>query len=452
MRSLPLFLVALIALAAAPAAAAPDEVDEEAELEEAETDDLPDEAERELARAEGEPLEEAELSEQDRPREDVEFDDFYGELSAQGTWIETEDHGWAWVPYRQAEVDGWRPYLYGQWVWTRWGWTWVSEEPFGWATYHYGRWAWTDGWGWSWVPGYTWGPAWVVWRSSDEAIGWAPLYPGYVTYSDSYPYHQNHWVFVGSTHFYCHPIHNHWYHDHVVISHHYHRSHWNHHWHHVGSSRHRVYAGPTRSHVERVGATRVRSTRIEPSSRPVEQGLRSSGKPGEVPARVSEYRPAKRSAVEGAARPRVAVPRAGDGARVRAAGSGLDSRTAPARSPSLGGAPRRSDVAVDRPGGVDAPRRSSPGRRGDASVGSTAGRSGPAVRDAPPGRSRGSGYRAPGGGSPSYRRPSAGGAGRGPSIGGGSSGVRPSGGSPVTSPAKPKVGKGGKGSKKISRP
>ena len=35
---------------------------------------------------------------------------------------------------------GWRPYFYGEWIWTDEGWYWESDEPWGWACYHYGRW------------------------------------------------------------------------------------------------------------------------------------------------------------------------------------------------------------------------------------------------------------------------------------------------------------------------
>jgi hypothetical protein len=52
---------------------------------------------------------------------------------------------------------------------------WQSNEPFGWATYHYGSWDWDRRIGWYWVPGYRWAPAWVVWRTSGDYIGWAPV-------------------------------------------------------------------------------------------------------------------------------------------------------------------------------------------------------------------------------------------------------------------------------------
>jgi hypothetical protein len=100
---------------------------------------------------------------------------FYDELDNYGHWIDYGNYGTCWVP---ADVGyGWRPYSRGHWIYTDYGWTWASYEPFGWATYHYGRWVFDPGYGWVWVPGTVWAPAWVAWRESDDYIGWAPLPP-----------------------------------------------------------------------------------------------------------------------------------------------------------------------------------------------------------------------------------------------------------------------------------
>ncbi len=100
------------------------------------------------------------------------FDMFYSSLRPYGEWVNCS-YGHVWRP---VHVDhGWRPYLYGRWAWTDFGWYWVSEEPFGWATFHYGRWQYDDYYGWIWVPDDVWGPAWVEWRYDDDYIGWAPL-------------------------------------------------------------------------------------------------------------------------------------------------------------------------------------------------------------------------------------------------------------------------------------
>ncbi|TLY31688.1 MAG: hypothetical protein E6K56_04405 [Ignavibacteria bacterium] len=102
------------------------------------------------------------------------FGVFYENLSPYGEWIDF-NFGYAWRPARVSH--GWRPYLYGRWVWSDYGWYWVSDEPFGWAAYHYGRWYYDDYYGWIWIPDDTWGPAWVEWRYDDDYIGWAPLCP-----------------------------------------------------------------------------------------------------------------------------------------------------------------------------------------------------------------------------------------------------------------------------------
>jgi hypothetical protein len=103
------------------------------------------------------------------------FGYFYSSLAPYGEWIELEPGFEVWRPLNVDEH--WRPYLFGRWVWTDYGWYWMSHEPFGWITYHYGRWYNDDFYGWVWVPDDVWGPAWVDWRYDDDYIGWAPLPP-----------------------------------------------------------------------------------------------------------------------------------------------------------------------------------------------------------------------------------------------------------------------------------
>jgi len=100
---------------------------------------------------------------------------FYGELSPWGHWVNMPAYGWCWVP--DDVYAGWRPYTDGAWVYTDVGWTWASDEPWSWAVYHYGRWDWDPTYGWVWVPGTEWGPAWVVWRTDYDWVGWAPMPP-----------------------------------------------------------------------------------------------------------------------------------------------------------------------------------------------------------------------------------------------------------------------------------
>lgn len=100
-------------------------------------------------------------------------DMFYNDLAPYGEWYYIDGPGWVWSPY-DVDVD-WRPYQYGHWAYTDYGWTWASDEEFGWAVYHYGRWHQSPRYGWVWVPGSEWGPAWVAWQESDAWVGWAPL-------------------------------------------------------------------------------------------------------------------------------------------------------------------------------------------------------------------------------------------------------------------------------------
>ena len=100
---------------------------------------------------------------------------FYDDLSPHGTWVVIEGHGRCWYP---RGVDrNWRPYTRGHWVYTEYGNTWASDEPWGPATYHYGRWYQDRYHGWVWIPGSEWAPAWVSWRSGGGYCGWAPLGP-----------------------------------------------------------------------------------------------------------------------------------------------------------------------------------------------------------------------------------------------------------------------------------
>ena len=101
---------------------------------------------------------------------------FYDQLSPYGQWVNDPQYGYVWIP---SAVPNFTPYsTEGHWVYTVYGWTWVSDYPWGWATFHYGRWAYDNAYGWLWVPGTVWGPAWVAWRQCNGYYGWAPLYPG----------------------------------------------------------------------------------------------------------------------------------------------------------------------------------------------------------------------------------------------------------------------------------
>jgi hypothetical protein len=100
---------------------------------------------------------------------------FYDSLAPYGRWFAVDEYGWVWTPY---DVPfGWRPYTHGYWVYSDYGWTWVSNWRWGWAPFHYGRWVYHRHHGWLWIPGRIWGPAWVVWRHRPGWLGWAPMPP-----------------------------------------------------------------------------------------------------------------------------------------------------------------------------------------------------------------------------------------------------------------------------------
>jgi hypothetical protein len=112
---------------------------------------------------------------QAQARTTVSFNLFFDALAPYGNWVSTPDYGYAWSPTNVGQ--DWEPYTNGHWVWTDYGWTWVSYEPWGWAPYHYGRWVYTDYDGWVWIPGTRWAPAWVTWYEGSDYVGWAPLPP-----------------------------------------------------------------------------------------------------------------------------------------------------------------------------------------------------------------------------------------------------------------------------------
>jgi hypothetical protein len=141
---------------------------------------------------------------QSGPEGEVDLETFYRELSPHGKWFEHSRWGEVWRP----NVEGdWRPYTRGHWAWTDdHGWYWVAEEEWGWAPFHYGRWVFDDNEEeWLWIPGTEWAPAWVQWRESEDAVGWAPLPPDSLidggslrvnqTYYDS-PRFSRYWVFA----------------------------------------------------------------------------------------------------------------------------------------------------------------------------------------------------------------------------------------------------------------
>lgn len=109
---------------------------------------------------------------------------FHQQLSPYGRWVVAGSYGDAWVP--SGVASGWAPYVNGEWLWTDYGYTWVSNDPWGDTPFHYGSWVWEGRYGWVWVPGTVWAPAWVTWAYTDDYIGWAPLSPTFVLSYNGY--------------------------------------------------------------------------------------------------------------------------------------------------------------------------------------------------------------------------------------------------------------------------
>lgn len=106
---------------------------------------------------------------------------YYQELAPYGTWVQVEAYGLCWQPNIVILHAGWQPYFHGgRWIYTDYGWYWLSDYTWGARVFHYGRWFRHPRWGWCWYPDTVWGPAWVSWRYWGDYCGWAPLPPAAV--------------------------------------------------------------------------------------------------------------------------------------------------------------------------------------------------------------------------------------------------------------------------------
>ncbi|MHC4282669.1 MAG: DUF6600 domain-containing protein [Planctomycetota bacterium] len=110
-------------------------------------------------------------------QDDVDIQILTQDLQPFGHWVDSAEYHMCWAPNPAGVRSDWRPYTEGRWAYTKFGWTWISDEPWGHITYHYGSWVDDPIHGWIWVPGRVWAPAWVAWRSNNDYIGWAPLPP-----------------------------------------------------------------------------------------------------------------------------------------------------------------------------------------------------------------------------------------------------------------------------------
>jgi hypothetical protein len=127
----------------------------------------------------------------------VSFQVFYDELSPYGEWVNYPNLGYVWIPDAGPDFT---PYsTQGHWIFTDYGWTWVSDYIWGWAPFHYGRWDYDNYYGWLWIPDSEWGPAWVTWRRARGYYGWAPMRPGIsltLSFGRRYDNYNDHWIFV----------------------------------------------------------------------------------------------------------------------------------------------------------------------------------------------------------------------------------------------------------------
>ncbi len=99
-------------------------------------------------------------------------------LSAHGAFQAHAKYGEVWVPARTTVPEGWHPYPSCNWVFSKdLGWYFDDKTPWGSIVHHYGRWAHDRDLGWVWVKGGEFSPGWVVWRTSDTWVGWAPMPP-----------------------------------------------------------------------------------------------------------------------------------------------------------------------------------------------------------------------------------------------------------------------------------
>jgi len=219
-----------------------------------------------------------------RPHVSISMQSFYDELSPYGDWIYTYDYGYVWRPYFDNPY-AFRPYSSGgNWAYTEYGWTWVSDYRWGWAPFHYGRWYFDDYMGWMWIPGYEWAPAWVSWGSYNDYYGWAPMGPNiYVSVNFNWFAPDPWWTFVPRRHF-CSPHWHSYIYDRPVhvtnitqinnIYYNDNRSYRN---------ENNWFNGPRVSDVERYGNTRVRQMKVVDTERP-DRTLARNGQ-------VSVYRP-----------------------------------------------------------------------------------------------------------------------------------------------------------------
>ncbi len=114
---------------------------------------------------------------------------------------------YVWRPFCADQY--WNPYSNGNWVFSYYGWVWVSSYNWGWGPYNYGRWYCSNYYGWVWLPGGIWAANWVTWRCNNNYVGWYPTCPRvrWRNYSNQictnhlFSYVPTNWVFVKKNNF-----------------------------------------------------------------------------------------------------------------------------------------------------------------------------------------------------------------------------------------------------------
>jgi hypothetical protein len=98
-------------------------------------------------------------------------------LASYGSFYDHPKYGKVWMPSADVAPMGWHPYQPCHWVNTKYGWYFQDNTPWGAIVHHYGRWTHEPKLGWMWIPGEEFSPGWVVWRTSEQWVGWAPTPP-----------------------------------------------------------------------------------------------------------------------------------------------------------------------------------------------------------------------------------------------------------------------------------
>jgi Family of unknown function (DUF6600) len=123
-------------------------------------------------------------------------------LSQYGRFVQHARYGEVWVP--TVTPQNWHPYPPCNWVKTQqYGWYYDDKTPWGQIVHHYGRWFYDQQIGWAWDPGSEFSPGWVVWRTSPEWVGWAPMPPdqSFQNASSDAFNNSDQWIFVETAKF-----------------------------------------------------------------------------------------------------------------------------------------------------------------------------------------------------------------------------------------------------------